>query len=86
MVARQPHKLKVGGSSPPSATKSCGGQALKTTFWEIPEENKISYLGVDKWALSSCLMCHLYDGFVGSNPTLSTSFFLIVNDFFVVGH
>ena len=39
--------------------------------WKIPEENSRK-TDVDKWALSSCLMCH-FGGFGDSNSPLPTS-------------
>jgi hypothetical protein len=44
---------------------------LETTFWEIPEEKLLATIGVDKWALSSCLMW-LFGVFGSANLSLST--------------
>ena len=60
LVARQAHNLKVGGSSPSSATLLEGYQ-----------RGDVSNNGVDKWASSSCLMCS-FENFASANLAPST--------------
>ena len=79
-------KSKVNGEQIPLNSSRCEGieedeNTIKIlsvehlTFqrytWRIPEEKLSAMVGVDKWALSSCLMCHFGD-FGDSNSPRST--------------
>jgi len=56
---------------------TCGGQVEKPPFGRYQRRTALS-ADVDKWALSSCLMCH-FDGFGGANPPLPTISFICSN-------